>query len=71
MHTARSWRANCAINEQRAGMTRDDWSAKFGHVRERIVRQILPAFGDEVVAKARAELADVPPPLYLPPEARA
>ena len=58
------------INEQRGGMTRDDWLAKFGNVRERIVHQILPAFGDEVVARARAKIANQPPVLYLPPEAR-
>jgi hypothetical protein len=48
-----------------------EWAAKFGHARDRIVQQILPAFGDDVVARARAQAAAEPPMVYLPPEARA
>jgi hypothetical protein len=59
------------IDEQRAGMNTNEWAAKFGHGRERIVRQILPAFGDDAVAQARARLAAQHPIVYLPPEARA
>ena len=59
------------VEEQRSGLGRNEWTAKFGHVRERIVRQVLPAFGDDVVAQARAQLTAAPPALYLPPEARA
>jgi hypothetical protein len=32
-----------------------EWAAKFGHAHDRIVQQILPAFGDDVVARARAQ----------------
>ena len=59
------------VDEQRSGMSKTEWAAKFGHARERIIRQILPAFGDEVIAQARARLAAEPPAIYLPPEARA
>ena len=59
------------IDEQRAGMNTNEWAAKFGHARERIVRQILPAFGDDAVAQGRARLAAQHPIVYLPPEARA
>ncbi|WP_298280449.1 hypothetical protein [uncultured Bradyrhizobium sp.] len=59
------------IDEQRSSMSQTEWTTKFGHARERIVRQILPAFGEEVVAQARARVAAEPPVIYLPPEARA
>ncbi|AIT82759.1 hypothetical protein [Novosphingobium pentaromativorans] len=59
------------VDEQRSGMSQTEWTTKFGHARERIIRQILPAFGEEVVAQARARLAAEPPVIYLPPEARA
>ena len=36
-----------------------------------LITQILPAFGDDVVARARAQVAAEPPMVYLPPEARA
>lgn len=58
------------VDEQRLGMSGPEWEAKFGQARERITRQILPAFSDEVVAQARAQLVADPPALYLPPEAR-
>lgn len=59
------------VDDQRAGLSAADWAAKFGHARDRIVQQILPAFGDDVVARARAQVAAEPPMVYLPPEARA
>lgn len=59
------------IDEQRTAMGVAEWTAKFGHARARIARQILPAFGDAVVAQARTQIATHPPALYLPPEARA
>jgi hypothetical protein len=59
------------VDDQRAGLSAADWAAKFGHARDRIVQQILPAVGDDVVARARAQVAAEPPMVYLPPEARA
>ena len=59
------------IDEQRTAMGQAEWAAKFGHAHARIARQILPAFGDDVVAQARTQIATHPPALYLPPEARA
>jgi hypothetical protein len=57
------------ILSQRALLDAQDWAAKFGHVHERITRQILPAFSDEVIASARVILKSNPPMTYLPPEA--
>ena len=57
------------ILSQRMSIGAQDWAAKFGHVHERITRQILPAFSDEVIASARATLKAHPPMTYLPPEA--
>ena len=59
------------VDDQRAGLSAAEWAAKFGHARDRIVQQILPAFADDVVARARAQVAAEPPMVYLPPEARA
>ena len=59
------------VDDQRADLSAADWAAKFGHARDRIVQQILPAFGDDVVARARAQVTAEPPTVYLPPEARA
>lgn len=58
------------VDEQRPGMSEPDWETKFGQARQRITRQILPAFSDEVVAQARTQFEAEPPLLYLPPEAR-
>lgn len=57
------------ILSQRMSIGAQDWAAKFGRVHERITRQILPAFSDEVIASARATLKAHPPMTYLPPEA--
>lgn len=57
------------ILAQRLSTGAQDWAAKFGHVHERITRQILPAFSDEVIASARATLKAHAPMTYLPPEA--
>lgn len=57
------------ILAQRALLATQDWAAKFSQVHERITRQILPAFSDEVIASARATLKANPPITYLPPEA--
>jgi hypothetical protein len=59
------------IEVEREGLTASDWHAKFGHVHARITSQVLPAFSEVVIAKARAALSLSPPSLYLPPEARA
>jgi hypothetical protein len=59
------------IEAEREGLTAPDWHAKFGHVHARITSQVLPAFSETVIAEARATLSIVPPPVYLPPEARA
>lgn len=59
------------IEAEREGLTAPDWHAKFGHVHARITSQVLPAFSETVIAEARATLSMVPPPVYLPPEARA
>lgn len=58
------------ILAQRALLEAEDWAAKFGHAHERITRQILPAFSEEVIASAREALAAEPPMTYLPPEVR-
>ena len=57
------------ILEQRTLLGAQDWEAKFGHVHERITRQILPYFSQEVMAVARQALKADPPKIYLPPEA--
>ncbi|AUQ64860.1 hypothetical protein PhaeoP57_00171 [Phaeobacter inhibens] len=57
------------ILSQRTSIHAQDWAAKFGHAHERITRQILPAFSDEVIGSARATLEAHPPMVYLPPEA--
>ena len=57
------------ILAQRSLLGAQDWAAKFGHVHERITRQVLPAFSDEVIASARVILKSNPPMTYLPPEA--
>ena len=57
------------ILEQRKLLGAQDWEAKFGHVHERITRQILPYFSQEVMAVARQALKADPPKIYLPPEA--
>jgi hypothetical protein len=59
------------IETEREGLTAADWRAKFGHVYARITNQVLPAFSEAVIAEARAALGTTPPPVYLPPEARA
>ena len=53
------------VERQRERLDAEDWSAKFGRVHRRITEQVLPAFGEAVVAQARHEAAS----LYLPPEA--
>jgi hypothetical protein len=58
------------VDAQRVGLSAAEWTAKFGHAHDRIVQQILPAFAEDVVARARAQVADEPPTVYLPPEAR-
>lgn len=57
------------IENERAGLTVQDWRAKFGQAHARITGQILPAFSDNVIATARAMIE--PATLYLPPEVRA
>lgn len=57
------------ILSQRTLLGAQDWAAKFGHAHERIARQILPVFSDEVIGSARAILEAHPPMAYLPPEA--
>lgn len=57
------------ILTQRSLLGAQDWAAKFGSAHERITRQILPAFSDEVIGSARATLRAHPPMAYLPPEA--
>lgn len=57
------------ILAQRPLLGAQDWAAKFGHAHERITRQILPAFSEEVIASARVTLKAEPPMTYLPPEA--
>ena len=57
------------ILAQRMSIGAQDWAAKFGHAHERITRQVLPAFSDEVIASARVTLNANPPMTYLPPEA--
>jgi hypothetical protein len=56
------------VEEARSGLSPTAWTAKFGRAHHRITRQILPAFPDASVAKARNEAVSVG--LYLPPEAR-
>ncbi|MEO0830022.1 MAG: hypothetical protein AAFY03_06135 [Pseudomonadota bacterium] len=57
------------ILAQRMSLGAQDWATKFGYAHERITRQILPSFSDEVIASARATLKANPPMTYLPPEA--
>jgi hypothetical protein len=59
------------IEAEREGLTAADWHAKFGHIHARITNQVLPAFSEAVIAEARTALGTAPPPVYLPPEARA
>ena len=56
------------ILDQRAALSGDDWTAKFGHVHQRITKQVLPSFSAEVIAAARSALTTDPPLTYLPPE---
>lgn len=56
------------ILDQRTRLSADEWAAKFGHVHDRITRQVLPSFSAEVIAAARASLASDPPAMYQPPE---
>ena len=58
------------VDAQRICLSAAEWTAKFGHAHDRIVQQILPAFAEGVVARARAQVANDPPTVYLPPEAR-
>lgn len=58
------------LEDQRHVLPAGDWAVKFARAHARIVKQILPAFSDAVVAKARAALAAEAAPIYLPPEAR-
>lgn len=57
------------ILSQRSLLGAQDWAVKFGHAHDRITRQILPEFSDEVIASARTTLNANPPMAYLPPEA--
>lgn len=60
------------MTEQRATLSPEDWSAKFGRAWHRITRQILPAFTQEAVAQARARIgAEAATLLYLPVEVTA
>ena len=56
--------------DQHHALPDGDWDIKFGRIHTRITRQILPAFGEGVVAAAKRAIAIEPPTLYLPPEAR-
>lgn len=56
------------IEDQRIGLAAMDWAMKFGRVHDRIVKQILSAFPESVIAIARLEAERSA--LYLPPEAR-
>ena len=58
------------IEDQHHALPDGDWGIKFGRIHTRITRQILPAFGEGVVAAAKRAIAIEPPTLYLPPEAR-
>lgn len=57
------------VEEQRLSLPATDWAAKFGRVHARITAQVLPVFGDAVIADAREQMESER--LYLPPEARA
>ena len=59
------------VDGQRVGLSAAEWTAKFGHAHDRIIQQILPVFAEDVVTRARAQVANDPPTVYLPPEARA
>jgi len=58
------------ITNQRHVLSGGDWAVKFGRAYARITTQVLPAFGQTVIAEARMTLAAAPAPIYLPPEAR-
>lgn len=59
------------ICTQRAGLSEDDWKAKFCRVHARITTQVLPKFSRAVIAAARQTATTSGLAMYLPPEAVA
>lgn len=55
------------IEARRGGLSAADWAVKFGRAHDRITKQILPAFPDNLIDEARREAEQHS--LYLPPEA--
>lgn len=58
------------VEDQRRALHAGDWAVKFGRAHARITIDVLPAFGQAIIAEARHRLAAEPALLYLPPEAR-